>query len=213
MSNRTLGVVAAALASLIASPQMLRADPAITLDARLAQPVMKDGVAHKNYLRVASAAAGRSPMTTAPPVNVAFVIDRSGSMSGDRHRPGARGCHHGRQPPAARRHRLRRRVRSPRRRCSSRRSKSPTHAISPTASGDPHRAAPPPSTTACCTARGEVLKFKDPRRLNRVVLLVRRPGQCRPLAAGGFRALGRAAARRRASRSAPSVSASATTRT
>ncbi len=90
MSNRTLGAVAAALAWLIASPQMLRADQAITLDARLAQPVMKEGIAQKNYLRSALTGCRPDPNDNRTPVNVAFVIDRSGSMHGDRHRAGAR---------------------------------------------------------------------------------------------------------------------------
>jgi len=84
MSNRTLGAIAAALAWLIASPHMLRADQAITLDARLAQPVMKEGIAHKNYLKVGLTGCRPDPNDNRPPVNVAFVIDRSGSMQGDR---------------------------------------------------------------------------------------------------------------------------------
>ena len=84
MSNRTLGAIAAAIAWLIASPQMLRADQAITLDARLAQPVMKEGIAHKNYLKVGLTGCRPDPNDNRPPVNVAFVIDRSGSMQGDR---------------------------------------------------------------------------------------------------------------------------------
>jgi Ca-activated chloride channel homolog len=84
MSNRTLGAIAAALASLVASPSLLRADPAITLDARLAQPVMKEGIAHKNYLKVGLKGCQPDPNDNRPSVNVAFVIDRSGSMQGDR---------------------------------------------------------------------------------------------------------------------------------
>lgn len=84
MSNRTLGAIAAALASLIASPSLSRADSAVMLDARLAQPVMKEGVATKNYLKVGLTGCQPDPNDNRPPVNVAFVIDRSGSMQGDR---------------------------------------------------------------------------------------------------------------------------------
>lgn len=61
-----------------------RAADAIALDARLAQPVMKDGAAAKNYLRVGLGGCRPEPATGRTPVNVAFVIDRSGSMQGDR---------------------------------------------------------------------------------------------------------------------------------
>jgi Ca-activated chloride channel family protein len=83
MSNRTLGAVAAALASLIAASPA-GADRSITLDARLAQPAMKEGVAQKNYVKVALKGCEPEPAQNRPPVNVAFVIDRSGSMSGPR---------------------------------------------------------------------------------------------------------------------------------
>jgi Ca-activated chloride channel family protein len=82
MSYRSFGAAAMALASFVASPA--HANQAITLDARLAQPVMKDGVAHKNYLRVALSGCQPERKENRTPVNVAFVIDRSGSMSGDR---------------------------------------------------------------------------------------------------------------------------------
>jgi Ca-activated chloride channel family protein len=61
-----------------------RAGEGLTLDARLAQPVMKDGAASKNYLRVALGGCRPEPAQGRTPVNVAFVIDRSGSMQGDR---------------------------------------------------------------------------------------------------------------------------------
>jgi Ca-activated chloride channel family protein len=82
MSYRSFGATAIALASLVATPAY--ATQPITLDARLAQPVMKDGAAHKNYLRVALSGCEPQPRETRTPVNVAFVIDRSGSMSGER---------------------------------------------------------------------------------------------------------------------------------
>ncbi len=83
MSHRAFAAVLLALGSLIASPAAV-ADQTITLDARLAQPVMKDGAAQKNYLRVALGGCRPEPNENRTPVNVAFVIDRSGSMAGDR---------------------------------------------------------------------------------------------------------------------------------
>lgn len=59
-----------------------RADESLKLDARLAQPVLKDGVAAKTYLRVGLSGCRPEPARNRTPVNVAFVIDRSGSMSG-----------------------------------------------------------------------------------------------------------------------------------
>jgi Ca-activated chloride channel homolog len=60
------------------------ADQAVTLDARLAQPVMKAGEKQRNYLRVAINGCKPEPRADRTPVNVAFVIDRSGSMNGMR---------------------------------------------------------------------------------------------------------------------------------
>jgi Ca-activated chloride channel family protein len=45
---------------------------------------MKDGQTQKNYLRVALAGCRPEPRQDRTPVNVAFVIDRSGSMEGTR---------------------------------------------------------------------------------------------------------------------------------
>jgi Ca-activated chloride channel family protein len=56
----------------------------ITLDATLARPVMKEGAAQKNYLKVALGGCRPEPSRKRTPVNVAFVIDRSGSMQGER---------------------------------------------------------------------------------------------------------------------------------
>ena len=83
MSYRSFGAAAIALAALLAAP-VANATQNITLDARLANPVMKDGVAQKTYLRVALGGCKPEPKQSRPPVNVAFVIDRSGSMQGDR---------------------------------------------------------------------------------------------------------------------------------
>jgi Ca-activated chloride channel family protein len=81
MTYRILGAVALALGASIAAPAA-GANQSITLDARLAQPVMKDGVAAKNYLRVALGGCRPQPAQNRTPVNVAIVIDRSGSMQG-----------------------------------------------------------------------------------------------------------------------------------
>jgi Ca-activated chloride channel homolog len=54
----------------------------IGLEARLAHPVMKGGEAHRNYLRVGLQGCKPEPNQSRMPVNVAFVIDRSGSMQG-----------------------------------------------------------------------------------------------------------------------------------
>jgi Ca-activated chloride channel family protein len=60
------------------------ADKPVTLEARLAQPVMKAGETQKNYLRVALNGCEPKRTNDRTPVNVAFVIDRSGSMEGPR---------------------------------------------------------------------------------------------------------------------------------
>jgi Ca-activated chloride channel family protein len=60
-----------------------RADKPMELSARFAQAVMTAGQKQRNYLRVALNGCQRPP-TERTPVNVAFVIDRSGSMRGAR---------------------------------------------------------------------------------------------------------------------------------
>ena len=70
--------------SSLASAADPKAGQKIELDARLAQPVMKGGELQKNYLRVALKGCTPEPNQSRTPVNVAFVIDRSGSMSGER---------------------------------------------------------------------------------------------------------------------------------
>ena len=60
-----------------------RADKPINLEARFAQAVMKGGEKQRNYLRIGLNGCERKP-TERTPVNVAFVIDRSGSMQGAR---------------------------------------------------------------------------------------------------------------------------------
>ena len=59
------------------------ADKPINLEARFAQGVMKGGEKQRNYLRVGLNGCERPPAQRTP-VNVAFVIDRSGSMQGAR---------------------------------------------------------------------------------------------------------------------------------
>jgi Ca-activated chloride channel family protein len=61
-----------------------RAAEPITLTARLAQPVMKSGDRQSNYLRIGINGCEPQRKSDRTPVNVAFVIDRSGSMAGPR---------------------------------------------------------------------------------------------------------------------------------
>src|SRR5262245_31146226 len=79
-SYRAFAVFALALACALPTPSARASE--IALDARLAQPVMKDGAAARNYLRVALSGCRPEPAQSRTPVNVAFVIDRSGSMQG-----------------------------------------------------------------------------------------------------------------------------------
>ncbi len=80
MTYRAIGAVALALCSMFAVP--VQAGQPMALEARLANPVMKGGEGVKNYLRVALQGCKPEPNQTRTPVNVAFVIDRSGSMGG-----------------------------------------------------------------------------------------------------------------------------------
>ena len=83
MSHRTIGLCAALVVGGALVASTAQADEPIGLEARLAQPVMKGGEGHKNYLRVALQGCKPQPAQNRTPVNVAFVIDRSGSMQGD----------------------------------------------------------------------------------------------------------------------------------
>ena len=74
----------AAFAGLLLSTFAFAAEKPITLDARFAQPVMKAGEKQHNYLRVTLNGCKPERKSDRTPVNVSFVIDRSGSMSGDR---------------------------------------------------------------------------------------------------------------------------------
>ena len=79
MSYRAIASFIVALCSLAVPAQ---AGQPIGLEARLANTVMKGGEAGKNYLKVALQGCKPEPSQSRMPVNVAFVIDRSGSMQG-----------------------------------------------------------------------------------------------------------------------------------
>jgi Ca-activated chloride channel family protein len=85
MTSRALGAIALALSASVAAPATgaLAGEP-IRLETRLANPVMKGGEAARNYLRIALQGCKPEPSENRTPVNVAFVIDRSGSMYGPR---------------------------------------------------------------------------------------------------------------------------------
>jgi len=82
MIRAIIACALAVTAAVLATPPA-HADKPVTLDARLATAVMKSGQTQRNYLRVGLQGCERKP-TERPPVNVAFVIDRSGSMQGMR---------------------------------------------------------------------------------------------------------------------------------
>ena len=70
------------VASILPLPTARAADP-MTLTARLAYPVMQSGE-KQNYLRIGLNGCEPQRKAERTPVNVAFVIDRSGSMEGAR---------------------------------------------------------------------------------------------------------------------------------
>jgi Ca-activated chloride channel family protein len=84
MPMRLVAGHALAFAGLLISAFAYAADKPITLDARFAQPVMKAGEKQRNYVRVTLNGCKPERKSDRTPVNVSFVIDRSGSMSGDR---------------------------------------------------------------------------------------------------------------------------------
>jgi Ca-activated chloride channel homolog len=81
--SRAIGAFVIGSFSLLLATFPARADKPLALQARLAQAVMKGGETQRNYLRIALSGCER-PKTERTPVNVAFVIDRSGSMQGIR---------------------------------------------------------------------------------------------------------------------------------
>jgi Ca-activated chloride channel family protein len=190
MTLRTIGACALVLLSLsVAAPA--EAGQPITLEARLAHPVMKGGEAHKNYLRVALQGCRPEPSQSRTPVNVAFVIDRSGSMQG---MPIAQA----REAAIMAVNRL-----------------LPTDIASvvifdnqvevlvaaqkvadPVNFTDQIRQVTPRGSTAIhggvLMGAAEVAKFKDPRRLNRVVLLSDGQANVGPARPEDFATLGRA---------------------
>ena len=80
---RAINACACAVAVVLASSSSSRAEKPMTLDTRLATSVMKAGQTQRNHLRIALGGCERPPSERTP-VNVAFVIDRSGSMQGSR---------------------------------------------------------------------------------------------------------------------------------
>ena len=84
MMLRTIAGGALALAGFLFSTFAIAADKPITLEARFAQPVMKAGETQHNYLRIGLNGCKPERTSNRTPVNVAFVIDRSGSMVGMR---------------------------------------------------------------------------------------------------------------------------------
>src|SRR5215470_15171935 len=77
-------VAALTIVAVLFPAAAIAADKPVALEARLAQPVMKAGETQKNYLRIALNSCEPKRTTERTPVNVSFVIDRSGSMSGTR---------------------------------------------------------------------------------------------------------------------------------
>lgn len=74
---------ALALGSLLFSTFAFASEKPITLEARFAQPVMKAGAKQTNYLRISLNGCKPERSSERMPVNVALVIDRSGSMVGE----------------------------------------------------------------------------------------------------------------------------------
>ena len=72
------------VASMLLLAMPARAAEPMTLAAKLAYPVMQSGERQQNYLRIGLNGCEPQRSTNRTPVNVAFVIDRSGSMDGAR---------------------------------------------------------------------------------------------------------------------------------
>ncbi len=84
MMLRTMAGCLIAFSGCLFSTSAPAADKPITLNARLSQPVMQAGEKQRNYLRIALNGCKPERVSNRTPVNVAFVIDRSGSMAGMR---------------------------------------------------------------------------------------------------------------------------------
>jgi Ca-activated chloride channel family protein len=83
MRSPAIGVWVIGFSSLLLAISPARADKPMALETRLGQPVMKSGEQQRNFLRIALNGCERQK-TDRTPVNVAFVVDRSGSMQGFR---------------------------------------------------------------------------------------------------------------------------------
>jgi Ca-activated chloride channel family protein len=84
MTFRTSAALPIFVAALLLPNFAAQADTPIALEARLAQPVMKSGETQQNFLRIGLNGCEPKRNDSRNPVNVAFVIDRSGSMAGAR---------------------------------------------------------------------------------------------------------------------------------
>jgi len=78
-ATRACSFVFAAL--LLSTSTTIAAERSIAVEARLGQTVMKAGETQRNYIRIAVNGCEREKVDR-PPVNIALVIDRSGSMQG-----------------------------------------------------------------------------------------------------------------------------------
>jgi Ca-activated chloride channel homolog len=85
MMSRTIGAFFLLLPGLMLSTLLstwpAHADKPMAIETRLGQPVMKSGQTQRNFLRIALNGCEREASKRTP-VNVALVIDRSGSMQG-----------------------------------------------------------------------------------------------------------------------------------
>src|SRR5262245_31203345 len=68
---------------LLSMPSARAVERSISVEAKLGQTVMKSGETQHNYVRIGINGCEQEK-TQRPPVNVSFVIDRSGSMQGQR---------------------------------------------------------------------------------------------------------------------------------
>jgi len=68
---------------LLSIPSARATDRSISIEAKLGETVMKSGETQRNYVRIGINGCEQEK-SQRPPVNVSFVIDRSGSMQGQR---------------------------------------------------------------------------------------------------------------------------------